>query len=505
MQKIQYKIGTKINKWELIGFCENVCGRPGGLFKCECGIEKKQKINFILSGRSPSCKRCSNSNIPIINDKFNKLTYTKFIGYKNNLAIGLFVCDCINKTEKEIPITQVRSNHIKSCGCLRIETALKHCNNSITHGMTKTKEYSRWFNLKTKYDFCEDWMKFENYHKDIGYMLKDGYCLLRLDETKPYSLLNIKIVKSRVAGRLNYEKTCLEKYGIKCHLDLPENYRISKREEELRLYLNSFGFNFEKTRKIIDKEIDMYDDNLKIGIEYCGLYWHTDISPEPRLRNYHYNKWLQCKNKDIQLITIFEDEYKSRKSQILNRLKSLLNKNERIFARKCTVQLCPTEEAFSFVNTYHIQPIRNKPMYAYGLYYNNELIEVVTINKHHRKSDKFVLNRFCSKEDVSVIGGFSKILSFIKKENKFTELTTWSDNRWSTGNVYFKNGFTLDKELKPDYSYVYMNNPKKRKSKQSCTKKALKIPDDISESLYMKNLGYGKIWDCGKKRFIIKL
>jgi hypothetical protein len=63
-------------------------------------------------------------------------------------------------------------------------------------------------------------------------------------------------------------------------------------------------------------------------------------------------------------------------------------------------------------------------------------------------------------------------------------------------------GFILEKELAPDYSYVLLSNPKIRIPKQKMKKKNINCPKNKTESEFTKELGYSRIWDCGKKRWV---
>lgn len=262
------------------------------------------------------------------------------------------------------------------------------------------------------------------------------------------------------------------------------------------------------------KELDIYIPELNLAIEYCGLYWHNEDSPQPRGRNYHYEKMKACQEQGVRLITIFEDEWLNRREQVSGFLMSVLGKAEkRYFARKCEVKEVDKAIARKFLNDYHIQG-KTTCKIAFGLYYNDELLGVTTGNVHHRqKGDKapFVLNRLVFKKGVLVVGGASKLLKHLMKYAKnegFKELISWSDNRWSQGNVYEKTGFTLVEELKPDYSYV--TSELTRQSKQSNKKKLLLKKGAVgsmanTEKELAKSIGYSRIWDCGKQRWSIDL
>jgi len=264
----------------------------------------------------------------------------------------------------------------------------------------------------------------------------------------------------------------------------------------------------ENTRAIIKpQELDVYVPSLKLGIEYCGLRWHSEQFQDDK--NYHYVKMKKCQTKDVRLITIFEDEWLEKKHQIKNHLLSVLGKSSiKIGARKTEIKEVPKTEALKFLQETHIQGGVRLEI-AFGLYYQSELVGIITGNKHHRhgQDEAFVLNRMSFKHGVSVQGGSSKLLKHLisyAKSAGYSKIVSWSDNRWSEGNVYLKTGFILMEDLKPDYSYVKNQT---RISKQSCQKKNLlkKGATGSTELEMAKSLGYSRIWDCGKKRWEIQL
>jgi len=288
--------------------------------------------------------------------------------------------------------------------------------------------------------------------------------------------------------------------------------KTSKAEIEIGAWVNSLKIKAEKFKFEYRKdggEIDVFVPLVKVGIEYCGLYWHNENSPTSRGVDYHFNKMKKANKEGIRLITIFEDEWLNKKDQIKGFLRSVLNKNEiRLFARKTDLREVPKKEASLFLEENHIQG-SSQIESAFGLYYNEELVGIVTGNKHHRQGMKnqFILNRLAFKTNVSVAGGSSRLLKALigyAKKNGYLKLVSWSDNRWSEGNVYEKLGFVLEETLGPDYSYVV---GQKRISKQSCTKENLLKKGAIgnTEKEMALSLGYSRIWDCGKKRWTFAL
>jgi hypothetical protein len=142
------------------------------------------------------------------------------------------------------------------------------------------------------------------------------------------------------------------------------------------------------------------------------------------------------------------------------------------------------------------------------LYCDGDLIGGMSLSKHHRNNVEMTLNRLCFRKGFQIVGGASKLLSHCKewaKTQGYSKIISWSDNRWSSGNVYEKMGFKLEKDLPPDYSYVYLKGKAKRYSKQSKKKSNTGCPKDKTEVEWMTELGYARIWDCGKKRWVFKI
>ena len=295
--------------------------------------------------------------------------------------------------------------------------------------------------------------------------------------------------------------TCLERYG-----KYPVN-SFGETENEIRDLVRCWGFKTEKNYSLLNgKEIDILIPEQNLAIEYCGLFWHNEMSPTPRDRLYHYNKYEELRKIGVQLITIFEDEWLLRKdickSILMSKLGVIPNK---IPARKCLVRQVDIKMANAFMDKNHLQG-KAKSSIAFGLYYDKNLVSCITFGSHHRKSTSaLILNRMSSLVNTNVIGGFSKIFNHAK-QNLNKEIVTWSDNRWSTGAIYKKLGFQLNEEMGPDYSYYkYGSFGKKRKSKQSMKKKNVNCPDGTTEREWCLQNDFVRIWDCGKIRWIYKL
>lgn len=133
---------------------------------------------------------------------------------------------------------------------------------------------------------------------------------------------------------------------------------VSKAEQEIYDYVTSLGVQAEQSnRRILGKkqEIDIYIPSKKIAIEFNGLYWHSEKAGKDK--DYHRNKWLACKDQGIQLIQVWEDEWKRNPEQIKRMLAHKLGvSNERkVFARKTVVVPISKAEVEKFLNENHVQ------------------------------------------------------------------------------------------------------------------------------------------------------
>jgi hypothetical protein len=149
----------------------------------------------------------------------------------------------------------------------------------------------------------------------------------------------------------------------------------------------------------------------------------------------------------------------------------------------------------NFLNEFHLQGFA-KCQKALKLIFNDLIVAVMTFSRHHRQTSKeLVLNRYCVREDYSIIGGANKL--FKNADIKETVIS-YSDNRWSEGDIYPRLNFKLDRSLKPDYFYI---SNKGVFSKQSLKKNEEERESKKSEHEIRLEQGYLRVYDCGKKRW----
>lgn len=201
-------------------------------------------------------------------------------------------------------------------------------------------------------------------------------------------------------------------------------------------------------------------------------------------------------------------EWIRRREQIKHRCQVLKDyKGIKIGARQCSIEEINKQELRAFCDYYHVQGGNNLSKISFGLKYQNNLLGIISLGSHHRGGDQLVLDRLCYKHNCHISGGSEKLLKRAiewSKLNNYKEIITFSDRRYTSGDVYERLGFIKEKSYNCDYSYVLKTDPLIHFTKQSQMKSSTKCPKDTTELEWANNRGLLRIWDCGKDRWILK-
>ena len=287
-----------------------------------------------------------------------------------------------------------------------------------------------------------------------------------------------------------------------CKICNPTNpLYVSNQEKDVVEFIRSITDKLviQNDKKIINPyELDIVIPDLKLAIEYCGLYWHSEIYKSKN--SYHLDKMKLCNSKGYRLITIFEDEWTQKTEIVKNRLRNLLQESTRIYARKCQVKEVSFADAKQFINQTHIQGNAIFKI-AYGCYYQTELVAIMTFGKpRYDKNTDFELIRYSSKG--TVVGGASRLFKHFCNNYKPTSVISYCDMRWGTGNLYSTLGFTnITPKLKPSYAYTDFVNRYHRSNytKQQLIKEGYDA--NMTEHAIMNSRKMYKIWDCGHSKW----
>ena len=123
----------------------------------------------------------------------------------------------------------------------------------------------------------------------------------------------------------------------KCHtiltLDTPYKQLVrcscksrwrSKYEDEIYDFINSLNLKCTiiKNYKIQKREIDIYLPEYNLGIDFHGIYWHSECNVD---KNYHLDKLNFMKNNNIRFIQIFQNEWELKRTIVKSLIKNIFN------------------------------------------------------------------------------------------------------------------------------------------------------------------------------------
>jgi very-short-patch-repair endonuclease len=202
-------------------------------------------------------------------------------------------------------------------------------------------------------------------------------------------------------------------------------------------------------------ELDIYLPDLKLALEFNGLYWHNELAKD---KNYHKMKTDLCEEKGIQLIQIWEDDWEYKqdivKSMILNKLEKIKIK---ISSKTTEIkEISDNNLIKDFLEENHLRGYIGSKI-KIGLFYENELISLMIFGKLKNiksKDNIYELLRFCNKLNTVVIGSESKLFNYFIKTYNPIQIISYADKNQFDNNLYKQLNFTLEQTIKPNYCYV---------------------------------------------------
>ncbi len=244
-------------------------------------------------------------------------------------------------------------------------------------------------------------------------------------------------------NKYKVNQTCLEKYGVKwnCMRSEPHNSRNSNSipNESIKNILESKQIPYEREFVFGDYVYDFKIGNTLLEI---NPYATHNVNWNPyggKLINkeYHYLKTSYAVDRGFRVINIWDWDN-------VDKVISAISNKERVYARKCVVKEITKKIARNFLNLYHIQGNCNGQKVILGLYYNDELIQVMSFGKpRYNKKYEWELHRLCTKYNYSVIGGSEKLFKHFICNYNPSSIISYCDNSKFKGDVYKSLNFNL--------------------------------------------------------------
>jgi len=452
-------------------------------------------INAIKDSKSKGCKFCraqrriNNSNAITVKEYTKRLnakkTNVKLIPetYKGKLFPAKFICSVHGEFE------QIAVNVLDAkFGCAECAKEMKNTRAiSYDEFVTKAKELHI-NNSKPIYKYDKSDSDYVNLQSVVNI-----YCSThgKFEMVADYHLHNKNgCPKCRTKTQLKISNI-IESLGF----DVINNYR--------------FGLGRQ--------EVDIFIPSKNIAIEYHGLLWHSYGTTYPnnaKLMNKKVDKikYDYLAEQGIQLITIWDNEWNDIIKQkiwlsLLRNKLNLIPKDNIIGARKCEIREVSSAISKEFQEQNHLQG-NNYSKVNLGLYYQDELMALMTFKKDVTHRAEYELVRFCNKINYQVQGGASKLLKYFERNYNPKSILSYANKRWSNGNLYNSLNFEFVKHTDPSYFY-YLEKNHSVSSRNSFQKHMLKnklavLEEDKTETENMFNNEYRVLYDAGNFTYIKK-
>jgi len=313
-------------------------------------------------------------------------------------------------------------------------------------------------------------------------------------KTISQKMVNTKIAKGlikRIDGssveelskKLNIPRTTLNSLINQFGPDLNKiQARYGSSVTDIEQILIDENYNTCNTSKYSYRPDFQISDTLYLNAD--GLYWHSDKIKD---KHYHFTLRATFEANNKQILQFRADEIKNK----LNIVNSIVRAKQgifkqTIFGRKTHIK--KVKDARLFLDENHLMGYRDAK--HIGLFYKDEL---TCIMSYTIKNKVLKVERFCNKLNTQVIGGFSKLLTYLEKNLELKEVHNWVDLRYGNGKHLKDKGFTHSHDV---LSFKWTNN--------QCTYNRLKCKAEYgkTEKEVAKEMKLHKIYDAGQRLYI---
>ena len=313
------------------------------------------------------------------------------------------------------------------------------------------------------------------------------------------------------SGMETYRQTCLERYGYETPFVSPEIKSHRKKKEtkpniKFRNLLDALHIDYQQEFVIHTKSYDFRVGTILIEINPTVTHNSTyNIHKEqpPMPKDYHLVKSSLAKENGYHCVHVFDwdDKYK---------VVDMLKYKTTIFARKCELKELNKSITKQFLDENHLQGSCRGQTHRYGLFYNNELVQVMTFGKpRYNKNYEYELLRLCTKRGYSITGGSNKLFKYFVDNVKPNSVISYCDIAKHSGNVYERLGFKLLSISKPtrhwysDRLSLHITDAFLRQKGFDKIFKTSYGKGTSNEQLMLQN-GFVEVYDCGQQTWLYK-
>ena len=308
------------------------------------------------------------------------------------------------------------------------------------------------------------------------------------------------------------KETNMKKYGVPFFVmteeyKLSNGFTISKINQRFSELLSKNNIEHELEFNISCKSFDFHILNTNILLEINPTYthnstnscWFNNYEKPPISSDYHFNKSKLAKENGYHCIHIFDWDD-------IDKIINILKPKEAIPARKCEVKDVSKEDCKAFEMKNHLQGYCNHQDIRLGLYYNNELVQLMTFGKpRYNKNYEYELIRLCSSESYAIIGGSEKLFKYFIEKYSPSSIISYCDDAKFNGNVYSKLGFEMKSYGSPSKHWWngerHITDNLLRQQGFDRLFNASYGKGTSNEQLMLEH-GFVEIYDCGQSTYV---
>lgn len=259
------------------------------------------------------------------------------------------------------------------------------------------------------------------------------------------------------------------------HQGLDAALALSPQRSSLETLFEGWYPEAISNRKLGSYRPDFRFEEQKLIVECDGLYWHSDAVLSDT--EYHRKKKEAYTELGYKSLFFRSDEFKDSPEIVKSIVDYHLGNSQRVFARKLDVKLLTKEESKQFFKQNHLMGSGQGKTLA--LHKDGEVFCAL---QYRRCPGRLDISRYCNLIGYTVVGGFSKLLSYLPNQ----PIGTYVDLRYGTGSHLASLGF-VPQPFKPSFRWT----------DGRVTFHRLR---------YRKDTGYDnglyKIWDCGQQLYL---
>lgn len=466
------KCGKEFEAYDSI---KNILCKDCRFEKRICEYCKKEFICDIYDKKKFCCKKCANHATNVLRAKLNAEKLKS-----------------ITSEEKKQILEKREKTLIERYGVKKLSQL------AINHDRSSSEKYIKSLYNRVKNKWGEEYCEF-HFDKDFAKNLIENKNIKNRDDIYNY----FSHVSRQQIGRVIIRHGLELEYSHNTSFpnnSVPKNNFVEALKKEGLEIENGEPYPYGDMRRA-DMKIKNSNICIEVNPTFTHCYDNNMLRPDIE-KDFHQKRSVDAENNNYFIFHLFDnDDF----NKSIKRIKTLCNQyKNKIYGRSCIIKEIDGTSYSTFCKKYHFKGYASASI-KLGLFYNDELVQIMSFSKPRKTigSEKYdwELVRLCSKEDVCVVGGASKLFSYFTKKYKGS-IFSFCDFAHNKGDVYEKLGFKYIKLTAPNYIWVKGKEFLPRYKTQKHKLKNMKEYDDNKTEIeIMLEAGYTRVFDSGNKLF----